>query len=130
MPAPALGSVLRALREKRGLSLRELGQLAEVDHAYIHRLETGSLDHVGPMPRLRCQQPGEFRRRGFRRRLLFQFSLLFALGLGLLFFLAGQFALAFLEGLAGTHTISRFLREERAPRGRAGQGPAWWAATR
>jgi transcriptional regulator with XRE-family HTH domain len=40
--APALGSVLRALREKRGLSLRELGQLAEVDHAYIHRLETGA----------------------------------------------------------------------------------------
>jgi len=30
------------LREKRGLSLRELGQLAEVDHAYIHRLETGA----------------------------------------------------------------------------------------
>ena len=42
MSAPALGSVLRALREKRGLSLRELGQLAEVDHAYIHRLETGA----------------------------------------------------------------------------------------
>jgi transcriptional regulator with XRE-family HTH domain len=40
--APALGSVLRALRERRGLSLRELGQLAEVDHAYIHRLETGA----------------------------------------------------------------------------------------
>jgi HTH-type transcriptional regulator, competence development regulator len=40
--APALGSVLRALREKRGLSLRELGQLSEVDHAYIHRLETGA----------------------------------------------------------------------------------------
>ncbi len=42
MSAPALGSVLRALRERRGLSLRELGQLAEVDHAYIHRLETGA----------------------------------------------------------------------------------------
>ena len=42
MSTPALGSVLRALREKRGLSLRELGQLAEVDHAYIHRLETGA----------------------------------------------------------------------------------------
>lgn len=42
MSAPALGSVLRALREKRGLSLRELGQLAEVDHAYIYRLETGA----------------------------------------------------------------------------------------
>ena len=42
MSTPALGTVLRALREKRGLSLRELGQLAEVDHAYIHRLETGA----------------------------------------------------------------------------------------
>lgn len=42
MSAPALGSVLRALREKRGLSLRELGHLSEVDHAYIHRLETGA----------------------------------------------------------------------------------------
>ncbi len=42
MSAPALGSVLRALREKRRLSLRELGHLAEVDHAYIHRLETGA----------------------------------------------------------------------------------------
>ncbi len=42
MSAPALGSVLRALRERRGLSLRELGQLAEVDHAYVHRLETGA----------------------------------------------------------------------------------------
>lgn len=42
MSVPALGSVLRALRERRGLSLRELGQLAEVDHAYIHRLETGA----------------------------------------------------------------------------------------
>lgn len=42
MPAPALGTVLRALRERRGLSLRELGKIAEVDHAYIHRLETGA----------------------------------------------------------------------------------------
>jgi transcriptional regulator with XRE-family HTH domain len=37
----ALGFLLRFLREQRGLSLRELGRLAEVDHAYIHRLETG-----------------------------------------------------------------------------------------
>lgn len=42
MPETALGPVLRVLREKRGLSLRELGQLAGVDHAYIHRLETGA----------------------------------------------------------------------------------------
>jgi transcriptional regulator with XRE-family HTH domain len=41
MPQSGLGVLLRKLRETRGLSLRELGQLAEIDHAYIHRLETG-----------------------------------------------------------------------------------------
>jgi HTH-type transcriptional regulator, competence development regulator len=41
MGISALGVLLSFLREQRGLSLRELGRLAEVDHAYIHRLETG-----------------------------------------------------------------------------------------
>ena len=41
MPESALGFLIRFLREQRGLSLRELGRLAGVDHAYIHRLETG-----------------------------------------------------------------------------------------
>jgi HTH-type transcriptional regulator, competence development regulator len=41
MGISALGALLSFLREQRGLSLRELGRLAEVDHAYIHRLETG-----------------------------------------------------------------------------------------
>lgn len=41
MDGSTLGLLLRSLREKRDLSLRELGRLAEVDHAYIHRLETG-----------------------------------------------------------------------------------------
>jgi transcriptional regulator with XRE-family HTH domain len=41
MGITALGVLLSFLREQRGLSLRELGRLAEVDHAYIHRLETG-----------------------------------------------------------------------------------------
>jgi transcriptional regulator with XRE-family HTH domain len=41
MGESALGTLIRYLREQRGLSLRELGRLAEVDHAYIHRLETG-----------------------------------------------------------------------------------------
>lgn len=36
-----LGVLLRFLRENRQFSLRELGTLAEVDHAYIHRLEAG-----------------------------------------------------------------------------------------
>jgi transcriptional regulator with XRE-family HTH domain len=38
----AFGTVLRRLREGRGLSLREVSQLADVDHAYVHRLETGA----------------------------------------------------------------------------------------
>ena len=38
----ALGVLLRSLRDGRGLNLRELGLLAEVDHAYIYRLETGA----------------------------------------------------------------------------------------
>jgi HTH-type transcriptional regulator, competence development regulator len=42
MAEAALGFLLRKLREERGLSLRELGQLTGVDHAYIHRLETGT----------------------------------------------------------------------------------------
>ncbi|HXJ57708.1 MAG TPA: helix-turn-helix transcriptional regulator [Verrucomicrobiae bacterium] len=36
------GDILRSSRERRGLSLRELGRLAGIDHAYIHRLETGA----------------------------------------------------------------------------------------
>jgi transcriptional regulator with XRE-family HTH domain len=35
------GSALRRFREERTLSLRELGVLSGVDHAYIHRLESG-----------------------------------------------------------------------------------------
>ncbi|MBY5904741.1 helix-turn-helix transcriptional regulator [Rhizobium leguminosarum] len=41
MPDTALGFWLKGLREERKLSLRDLGQRSEVDHAYIHRLETG-----------------------------------------------------------------------------------------
>lgn len=37
----SLGYALRKFREQRGLTLRELGKLCEVDHAYIHRLEKG-----------------------------------------------------------------------------------------
>ncbi|TPG42675.1 XRE family transcriptional regulator [Sphingomonas koreensis] len=42
MPGSALGSWLKALREDRGWSLREAAQRAEVDHAYVYRLETGA----------------------------------------------------------------------------------------
>lgn len=41
MAQSGLGLLLRTLREIRGLSSRELGQLAEIDHSYIYRLETG-----------------------------------------------------------------------------------------
>ena len=42
MAQAALGFLLRNLREERGLSLRELAQLADIDHAYVYRLETGA----------------------------------------------------------------------------------------
>ena len=41
MAQSGLGLMLRKLREARDLSSRELGQLAEIDHTYIYRLETG-----------------------------------------------------------------------------------------
>jgi|BogFormECP12_OM2_1039638.scaffolds.fasta_scaffold64809_2 transcriptional regulator with XRE-family HTH domain len=41
MAQPAFGLLLQRLREARRLSLRELAQLAGIDHAYIYRLETG-----------------------------------------------------------------------------------------
>jgi transcriptional regulator with XRE-family HTH domain len=41
MAQPAFGLLLQRLREERKLSLRELAQLADIDHAYIYRLETG-----------------------------------------------------------------------------------------
>lgn len=41
MGQSSLGFLLQTLREERGLSLREEGQLAGIDHAYIYRLETG-----------------------------------------------------------------------------------------
>lgn len=62
MPASALGVLLKNLREQRGLSLRELGRLAEVDHAYIFRLETGdkeapSAEALGKL--IRALKPGK-----------------------------------------------------------------------
>lgn len=48
MPVSAIGVLLQKLREKRGLSLRELGLLAELNHTYVYRLETG--DKEAPSP--------------------------------------------------------------------------------
>lgn len=41
MPQPPLGTMLKFLREQRGLSIRELARLADIDHAYVYRLEIG-----------------------------------------------------------------------------------------
>lgn len=41
MAESAFGVVLRTLRERRELSLRDLGVLAQVDHAYISKIERG-----------------------------------------------------------------------------------------
>ena len=41
MSQTGLGVALKTLRERRTLSLREIGQLSSVDHAYVYRLETG-----------------------------------------------------------------------------------------
>lgn len=48
MPESALGVLLRNLRERRQFSYRELAQLADLDHAYIYRLETGSKESPSP----------------------------------------------------------------------------------
>ena len=50
MADTGLGVALRTLRTRRTLSVRELGKLSEVDHAYIHRLESG--EKANPSPEL------------------------------------------------------------------------------
>ena len=53
MAQSAFGFLLQRLREGRRLSLRELGQLADIDHAYIYRLETG--DKESPSEEVRSK---------------------------------------------------------------------------
>lgn len=48
MASTGLGEALRVLRERRTLSVREMGKLAEIDHAYIHRLESGEKSNPSP----------------------------------------------------------------------------------
>ncbi len=62
MSQTGLGVALKTLRERRTLSLREIGQLSSVDHAYVHRLESGektnpSADLVETL--LKVLNPGE-----------------------------------------------------------------------
>lgn len=42
MPESALGVWLNGSRERSKMSLRDLAQRSEVDHAYIYRIETGA----------------------------------------------------------------------------------------
>jgi len=50
MPLSGLGVALKTLRERRTFSLREVGLLSDIDHAYVHRLENG--DKTNPSPEL------------------------------------------------------------------------------
>ena len=50
MPVSGLGVALKKLRERRTFSQRELGELSEVDNAYIYRLETG--EKINPTPEI------------------------------------------------------------------------------
>ena len=63
------GGFLERLRNEKGLSFRQLGQLANIDHAYVHRLETGekadpSDDIVNGL--IRGLRPGERKARILR----------------------------------------------------------------
>ncbi len=62
MAQTGLGTALKALRERRTLSLREIGQLSSVDHAYVHRLESGEKTNPSPdliEKLLKVLKPGE-----------------------------------------------------------------------
>ena len=62
MSQTGLGVALKTLRERRTLSLREIGQLSSVDHAYVHRLESGEKTNPSPdliEKLLRVLKPGE-----------------------------------------------------------------------
>ena len=62
MPQNALGFLLKKLRERRGLSLRDLARLASIDHAYVYRLETGEKESPSEkvlLRLIRVLKPGE-----------------------------------------------------------------------
>jgi transcriptional regulator with XRE-family HTH domain len=48
MSNTGLGAALRKLRGRRDLSVREIGKLSDVDHAYVHRLESGEKTNPSP----------------------------------------------------------------------------------
>lgn len=45
----ALGVALQVLRTRRKLTLREIGALADIDHAYVYRLEKGDKHRISPV---------------------------------------------------------------------------------
>ena len=54
-----LADRLRRAREHKGLNLRQLAKLAEIDHTYISRLETGGRTNVSLMQAKRlCEELG------------------------------------------------------------------------
>lgn len=62
MPQTGLGVALKTLRDRRTLSLREVGLLASIDHAYVHRLESGEKTNPSPdlvEKLLKVLKPGE-----------------------------------------------------------------------
>ena len=63
------GGYLERLRNEKGLSFRQLGQLADIDHAYIHRLECGEKEYPSEEivnSLIRALRPGERKARILR----------------------------------------------------------------
>lgn len=56
-----LGEYLRTLRQARGLTSRQLGQLAGCSHSFITRLETGErLTNLGQLWQIVAKLEGDF----------------------------------------------------------------------
>jgi len=72
MGALSLGVVLSKLREKRGLRLRELGTLADINHSYIQKLEVG--ERTAPS-NVVLQQLMKILRPNAREKRIFEFVL-------------------------------------------------------
>ena len=53
MVAPTFAARLKMTRQRRGLTLRQLAQLSQVDHAWLNRLETGERSNVSLQPAIR-----------------------------------------------------------------------------
>jgi transcriptional regulator with XRE-family HTH domain len=47
-----IGEKLKALREKKGYTMREVAELAEMDHTYISKIEKGKIPSLEKLKRL------------------------------------------------------------------------------